>query len=48
MINPILLSLIEKEVKRMFDAQIITLVRYSDWVSNLVPTKRKQEKFNCV
>ena len=40
-INPILLPLIEKEVKRMFDAQIIAPVRYSDWVSNLVPTGKK-------
>ena len=40
-INPVLLPLIEKEVKRMYDAQIIAPIRYSDWVSNLVPTRKK-------
>ena len=29
-INPALLPLIEKEVKRMYDAQIIAPIRYSD------------------
>ena len=40
-INSVLLPLIEKEVKRMYDAQIIAPIRYSDWVSNLVPTRKK-------
>ena len=40
-INPVLMPLIEKEVKRMYDAQIIAPIRYSDWVSNLVPTRKK-------
>jgi len=40
-INPVLLPLIEKEVKIMYDAQIIAPIRYSDWVSNLVPTRKK-------
>ena len=39
-INPVLMPLIEKEVKRMYDAQIIAPIRYSDWVSNLVPTRK--------
>ena len=40
-INPILIPLIEKEVKRMYEAQIIEPIRYFDWVSNLVPTRKK-------
>ena len=40
-INPVLLPLIEKEVKRMYDAQIIAPIRNYDWVSNLVPTRKK-------
>lgn len=32
---------IEKEVKRMFDAQIITHIRYSDCISNLVTTRKR-------
>ena len=35
------MPLIEKEVKIMYDAQIIAPIRYFDWVSNLVPTRKK-------
>ena len=40
-INPILLPLIEKDVKRTFEAGIIAPIRFSEWVSNLVPTRKK-------
>ena len=40
-INPVLLPLIEKEIKRMHDAGIIAPIRFSEWVSNLVPTRKK-------
>jgi len=40
-INPVLLPSIEKEVKKMFEAGIITPIRFSEWVSNLVPTRKK-------
>ena len=40
-INPMLLPMIEKEVKRMFEAGIIAPIRFSKWVSNLVPTRKK-------
>eukprot|EP00253_Pinus_taeda_P015200 PITA_15200 len=40
-INPMLLSLIEKEIKRMFEAGTIAPIRFSEWVSNLVPTIKK-------
>ena len=39
-INPMLMPLIESEVKKMYDAKIIVPLRYSKWVSNLVPTKK--------
>jgi hypothetical protein len=43
-INPKLLPLIEKEIKKMYDAKIIVLLRFSKWVSNLVPTCKKSGK----
>ena len=36
-----MMPLIEKEVKKMYDAKIIVPLRYSKWVSNIVPTKNK-------
>jgi hypothetical protein len=40
-INPMLLPVMEKEVKRLLDAQIIVPLRYSEWVANLVPVRKK-------
>lgn len=40
-INPVLLPSIEKEIKRMYEAGIIAPIRFSEWVSNLVPTRKK-------
>jgi hypothetical protein len=40
-INPKLLPLIEKEIKKMYHAKIIAPLRFSKWVSNLVPTRKK-------
>jgi hypothetical protein len=40
-INPKLLPLIEKEIKKMYDAKIIVPLRFSKWVSNMVPTRNK-------
>jgi len=40
-VNPVLLPLIEKEVKRMYEAGIIAPIRFSEWVSNLVPIRNK-------
>jgi hypothetical protein len=40
-INPKLMPLIEKEIKKMYDAKIIVPLRFSKWVSNLVPTRKK-------
>jgi hypothetical protein len=40
-IKPRLMPLIGKEVKNMYDAKIIVPLRFSKWVSNLVPTRKK-------
>jgi len=40
-INPLLLPLIEKEVRKMLHAKIIVPLKYLDWVANLVPIKKK-------
>jgi len=48
-VNPVLLPLIEKEVKRMYEAGIIAPIRFSEWVSNLVPTRKKTREIRlCV
>lgn len=40
-INPVLLPSIEKEIKRMYEVGVISPIRFSEWVSNLVPTRKK-------
>jgi hypothetical protein len=40
-INPMLLPIMEKEVKKLLDAQIIIPLRYLEWVANLVPVRKK-------
>jgi len=40
-INPKLLPLIEKKIKKLFDAKIIVSLRFSKWVANLVPVRKK-------
>lgn len=40
-INPALLPTVEREIKKMLDAQIILPLRYSNWVANLVPVRKK-------
>src|SRR3984957_16573857 len=48
-INPILLPVVEKEVKKIMDAKIIVPLRYSDWVANLVPVRKKSGEIRlCV
>jgi hypothetical protein len=48
-INRLLLSLIEKEVKKLFDAKMIASLRFSKWVTNLVHVRKKSEKIRlCV
>jgi hypothetical protein len=40
-INPILLPVVEREVKKLLEVKIIVPLRYSDWVENLVPVRKK-------
>jgi len=39
-INHILLSMIEREVKKLLDVKIIVPLRYSEWLTNLVPVRK--------
>ena len=48
-INPKLVPIIEKEVKRLFDAKIIVTLRFSKWVENLVLVRKKNGEIQlCV
>jgi hypothetical protein len=40
-INIMLLPIMEMEVKKFLDAQIIVPLIYSEWVANLVPVRKK-------
>jgi hypothetical protein len=47
--NPLLLPIIEKELKRLLEAKIIVPLRYSEWVANLVPVRKKNGEIRlCV
>jgi hypothetical protein len=43
-INPILLSMIEREVNKILDAKIIVPLRYSEWVGNLVLVRKTNDE----
>jgi hypothetical protein len=43
-----IMSIIEKELKRMLFARIIVPLRSSDWVANLVPLRKRVGKYACV
>ena len=48
-INPKLVPIIEKEIKKMFDAKIIVTLRFSKWVANLVPARKNNGEIRlCV
>jgi hypothetical protein len=48
-INPLLLLIIEKEVKKLFEAKIIVSLRFSKWVANLVLVRKKSSEIRlCV
>ena len=38
--NHLLLPLIEKEIRKLFEAKIIVSLRFSKWLANLVPAKK--------
>ena len=47
--NPLLLPLIEKEIKKLFEAKIIVSLRFSKWLANLVPVRKKSGEIRlCV
>jgi hypothetical protein len=47
--NPLLLPIIEKKLKRLLEDKIIVPLRYSEWVSNLVPFRKKNREIRlCV
>jgi hypothetical protein len=48
-INPIILPVIEREVKKFMDAKIIVPIRYSEWIENFVPVRKKNGEIRlCV
>jgi len=48
-INPILLLMIEREVKKLLDEKIIVPLRYFEWVANLVLVRKKNGEIRlCV
>ena len=48
-ISPLLLPLIEKEIKKPLDAKIIVPLRYSKWITNLVVVRKKNGEIRlCV
>ena len=40
-LNPLLLPIIEKEIKKLFEAKIIVSLRHSKWFTNVVPVRKK-------
>jgi ribonuclease HI len=48
-LNPMLPPIMEKEVKKILDAQIIIPLIFSEWVVNLVPVRKKNREIRlCV
>jgi hypothetical protein len=39
--NPKVAPMIQKELQEFLEAQIITPIRYSNWVANVVPIRKK-------
>ena len=39
--NPLLLPLIKKEIRKLFEAKISVSLRFSKWLANLVPVRKK-------
>ena len=40
-INPMFLPIIEKEIKKLWEAKIILPLIFSNWVANIVPVQKK-------
>ena len=47
--NPLLFPLIEKEIRKLFEAKIIVSLMFSKWLSNLVSIRKKSGEIRlCV
>ena len=47
--NPKLFPLVEKEIKKLFEAKIIVALRFSHWVVNLIPVRKKNREIRiCI
>ena len=47
--DPKQLPLVEKEIKKLFEAKIIVALRFSCWVVNLVPVRKKNTEIRiCI
>ena len=47
-INPLLLPLIEKEIRKLYDAKIIVSLIFSKWLANLVLVRKKSGEIRYV
>jgi hypothetical protein len=48
-LNTMLLPIIEKEIRKLWDAKIIVPLRFSNWVANIVPVWKKNGEIRiCV
>ena len=47
--NPLLLTVIEKEIRKLFESKIIVSLGFSKWLANLVPVRKKSGEIRiCV
>ena len=47
--NPLLLPLIEKEIRKLFEENIIVSLRFPKWLANIVPVRKKSGEIRlCV
>lgn len=47
--NPLFFPLIEKEIKKRFDAKIIVSLKHSKWLDNVVPVRKENEEIKiCI
>jgi hypothetical protein len=42
--NPDIYNRVKEEVNRLLDAKFIRPCRYADWISNIVPVEKKEQK----
>ena len=48
-VNPMLFPFIEKEIRKLSNAKIIVTLRFSKWIVNLVPIRKKNSEIHiCI